>query len=89
MPRTSGWLGSPMMAQVRPSASAWAARRWMRVTLGQVALTVFTPRPSSSSSTERSSPWDRSTTVCPAGISSGRSVFRTPRRRRSSTTWAL
>ena len=78
-----------MITALRPSASAWATSRWMRITLGQVALTQRTPRASSPSSTGLSSPWERITTVSPAGISAGSAAFRTPRRARSSTTWAL
>ena len=78
-----------MITGRRPSASAWATRRWMRITLGQVALTHRTPRASRSSSTDFNSPWDRITTVSPAARPAGSSVFRTPRRARSSTTWEL
>ena len=88
-PITSGCRGSPMITGRRPSASAWATRRWMRITLGQVALTHRTPRASRSSSTDFNSPWDLITTVSPAARPAGSSVFRTPRRARSSTTWEL
>ena len=78
-----------MITALRPSASAWATSRWMRITLGQVAFTQRMPRASSSSSTGLSSPWERITTVSPAVRVDGSAVFRTPRQASSSTTWEL